>query len=485
MGVIREQEKWSEDIYRIQVTDPILGGADGIINVQPAQLANRTAFLKALLLAQHCDIGHHAVTDDMIAATARLAVEKLKLDVPLKEIREALSLTEDDVQDARDGLNTLIGADGLLIQGLAKIIQLTWRYADFGFEFEFFTDGLTMRDMKNIDTRGAVAYDDSLDCENVSGLTPGMRLLITDGAKSEEIEIWKVLERGRVRLTRDLIHTYSGLVTVGYTDWDLTEGSAVARKGKVFYSKVITVLENAPAGRLIIRRDSGNGKLLISYRDSTSDGDWIPVDAIELNITEDGHFDEHYFLEGGVIQLRIEGLDHPVTIEHMALFPLPVKQIVSSIRTPGIVEPAANAEVFRDMLELDASVFRCAYRDNFVQTEYAIVDVASDQVLTTFSTTEQQPFGPIHELDLPPNGIYAVRCRQQSDTGEWSAWSKPVHFTLKAIQLFFGFTGAHRSRGFGEERFYSLKMAGIRFGFIGAEDSAGFEEALFTAKLED
>lgn len=485
MGVIREQEKWVEHLYRIQVSDPILGGSDGIINVQPSQLANRTAFLKALALVQHCEYGHHAVTNEMVAEAAAIVAEKLKLDVSLEEIDAALTSAEADAEAARNDLSGSIGVDGLLIQGLAKIIQLTWRYSDFGFEFEFFTDGLTMRDLKNIDARGAIALDDSLDCENTSGIVPGMRLLVSDGIQSEEVEIWKILEKGRIRLVSDLKNTYPDAVTLGYTDWTLSSGHAVAEKDRVYYSKVTSVLESSPIGRLIIRRDSEPGKLAVCYRDAVADSQWTQVEPVEITYAGDGLFDEHYTIEGGSIQLRLVGADTPVKVYSMALFPIPAKQIVSSIRTPFITIPAGGAEVFRDMVEFTASVFRSAYKDDYAETEYAIIDLASELPIAQFTTASQGTFGPIADQDLPPDGHYAVKCRHKSDIGEWSAWSSPVKFTIKEVQILFGFIGTLRSSGFGANNFNSLDRETVHFGFAGVSDAAGFTEAMFTTTLED
>lgn len=46
MANLREENKWEEGIYQLEVTDPVVGGIDGISNKQAKQLANRTKFLK-------------------------------------------------------------------------------------------------------------------------------------------------------------------------------------------------------------------------------------------------------------------------------------------------------------------------------------------------------------------------------------------------------------------------------------------------------
>lgn len=44
---VKEENRWEEGVYQIEVTDPVVGGVDGISNKQAIQLANRTSYLKA------------------------------------------------------------------------------------------------------------------------------------------------------------------------------------------------------------------------------------------------------------------------------------------------------------------------------------------------------------------------------------------------------------------------------------------------------
>ena len=43
---VKEENIWEEGVYQIEVTDPVVGGVDGISNKQAKQLANRTSYLK-------------------------------------------------------------------------------------------------------------------------------------------------------------------------------------------------------------------------------------------------------------------------------------------------------------------------------------------------------------------------------------------------------------------------------------------------------
>lgn len=47
MANVTESASWESGIYRLETTDPILGGENGTSNIQAKQLANRTLYLKA------------------------------------------------------------------------------------------------------------------------------------------------------------------------------------------------------------------------------------------------------------------------------------------------------------------------------------------------------------------------------------------------------------------------------------------------------
>lgn len=49
MANLPEQTNWDENIYQIELADPVLGGPGGIANQQAKALANRTQFLRALI----------------------------------------------------------------------------------------------------------------------------------------------------------------------------------------------------------------------------------------------------------------------------------------------------------------------------------------------------------------------------------------------------------------------------------------------------
>jgi len=46
MAYVAESQVYTEGIYQLETTDPVIGGTSGIANQQAKDLANRTAYLK-------------------------------------------------------------------------------------------------------------------------------------------------------------------------------------------------------------------------------------------------------------------------------------------------------------------------------------------------------------------------------------------------------------------------------------------------------
>ncbi|WP_298043164.1 phage tail protein [uncultured Campylobacter sp.] len=90
MANIKEDKIWEEGIYQLEVTDPVVGGVDGISNKQAKQLANRTSYLKKqvednksgadLALATKRDVSDSyskTEVDEKFTDTGKLIKEKL------------------------------------------------------------------------------------------------------------------------------------------------------------------------------------------------------------------------------------------------------------------------------------------------------------------------------------------------------------------------------------------------------------------------
>ena len=64
MANLPETPQWEEGIYQIDVSDPVLGGPDGISNRQGKQLASRTLYLKQQVEKGGSDLAAHIAAAD-------------------------------------------------------------------------------------------------------------------------------------------------------------------------------------------------------------------------------------------------------------------------------------------------------------------------------------------------------------------------------------------------------------------------------------
>ncbi|XAG64965.1 phage tail protein [bacterium 19GA11TI05] len=64
MANLPETPQWEDGIYQIEVSDPVLGGPDGISNRQAKQLASRTSYLKQQVEKGSSDLSEHIKADD-------------------------------------------------------------------------------------------------------------------------------------------------------------------------------------------------------------------------------------------------------------------------------------------------------------------------------------------------------------------------------------------------------------------------------------
>ncbi|HHZ7818834.1 TPA: gp53-like domain-containing protein [Escherichia coli] len=64
MANLPETPHWEEGIYQIEVSDPVLGGPDGISNRQGKQLASRTLYLKQQVEKGGSDLAKHIAAAD-------------------------------------------------------------------------------------------------------------------------------------------------------------------------------------------------------------------------------------------------------------------------------------------------------------------------------------------------------------------------------------------------------------------------------------
>lgn len=89
-----EIERWEDGIYQLETSDAVVGGPDGIDNLQAKQLANRTRYLKRAIEARQSDFDAHVAAVDphpQYATHADLAEKVAALVAQSPEALDTLS----------------------------------------------------------------------------------------------------------------------------------------------------------------------------------------------------------------------------------------------------------------------------------------------------------------------------------------------------------------------------------------------------------
>lgn len=80
MANLIEVAQWETGIYQLEVNDPVEGGVTGIDNLQPKQLANRTAYLKQQLELLAASVGIIDIdTQNALMASVKYALDQAGL----------------------------------------------------------------------------------------------------------------------------------------------------------------------------------------------------------------------------------------------------------------------------------------------------------------------------------------------------------------------------------------------------------------------
>lgn len=104
MGKLTELERWDEDVYQIETSDPVLGGPEGIANKPATQLANRTQWLKKQLRDANDALAEHEKSRNHPGATLT-GKGFVKLYSSVTSMDETMAATPKAVKIAMDNAN--------------------------------------------------------------------------------------------------------------------------------------------------------------------------------------------------------------------------------------------------------------------------------------------------------------------------------------------------------------------------------------------
>ena len=169
--------EWVPGIYQLEANDYIIGGRNGVDNLPAQGLANRTEWLKAKF---------EALKDDVAAIGG---------NDKYNEIVAMIKALDAGSQNSRiNHLERLVG-------NLYQDIQAAGIDPD-GYDnalFETFSDGADEIDQTVVTVKSVVSGDDSIDVEDSSNLIIGAHYQLTDGEKTEEVQVKSVNVSGTIK----------------------------------------------------------------------------------------------------------------------------------------------------------------------------------------------------------------------------------------------------------------------------------------------
>lgn len=168
---------WEPDVYQMENGDYMIGGRNGVMNLQAQQLTNRTEYLKK-------------VEEDLKAQLDATQPGTEKYDELVKRI-EAL-----DANKQNNRINHLerLMANAYLAFQMANIDPDGYD----GMIVETFDGGSVEIDQSTTTVKSLVSGDDTVDVEDSSGLIIGAHYQLTDGNKSEEVQIKSISTSGSI-----------------------------------------------------------------------------------------------------------------------------------------------------------------------------------------------------------------------------------------------------------------------------------------------
>ncbi|MBB4266886.1 hypothetical protein [Roseospira visakhapatnamensis] len=379
------------DVHVLEEGEPVVGGLDGVDNRPHRELAERTEFLKAK-------------TDTLAAARA----------------------------DHEARLNTVE------VAGSISVGRAFGLWSGEMADFELFSDHPYV--WRDIDPRAivqTVAGDESVDVESTAGLRVGDAYVIRDADGSTEVvEVAEVLSAQRLRATATLARSRDATGTLARTSWDVRAGHALAQDGGVLYARPVRVLRYDDTGRVLIRRDAGDGTLALAVRDAATGGAWTDCPLATSTAAPDAEDRvdlEYQVPTGGVVAFRLTATTGPsgapIRVDHILALP-PPDAVRDLVRRPVAVAPAEGAVDVSETPLLETSAYYSLY--GVVQADLE-VRVATDPLMTTVIHTATLGAAGA-QVTLPAgvlatDGRYWWDARHRDAEGQWSLRSEPAGFS--------------------------------------------------------
>ena len=287
MAFLREENTWPEAIYRIERSDPLMGGEYGINNVQARQLACRTVYLLARILAEHDVDGSHFLTEKAISETAAIIESKLALDFSTAPLASEISNLAEILKNGIASLELIPGIENSLYAPLYEALKISWKYGYPRCGFEFFTNIFTLREnFREIEIEETITGDDSIDVVDSSSLSQGDYRILWDKeeGRSYFVKIKKVLTTKRVLLGHDEAFTRKNRGILTGMSWTPSPTGMFAKEGSKYISGKVGFLSGIYGGKLVIAHNSEASFTVEILRDGNSV--WQPLPLLTSQKSE-------------------------------------------------------------------------------------------------------------------------------------------------------------------------------------------------------
>ncbi len=357
----------------------------------------------------------------------------------LQDVVEAKG-DEESLASRLSAVDTQLGAlESSSAVAVSRAQELAWKASDEGFSFEMFGDEVhSWRNFKPVAVLKTVKDDDSVDVESTANLRVGSSYVIFgETGRAETVVVKKILTANRFQALSNLtVDRTSG--TLSRTNWAIHSGYATVPNGGVLYSKPLDVLRYWSDGRMVIRRDSGDGVVSIAARQVDA-AEWQAAEFLESSQEVSGTRDETYRIPvGGKIELRVvidSGLKEEDTrVSHMMLLTSPKAGRADAVRKPVNLTPANEATGVMETPTLTANAYRSLYGLDQNCAEFRIA--SGEGMADVIYTATENGVALSHQVaadNLLTDSIYWWQCRYQDSEEVWSEWSEPTAFSTGSI----------------------------------------------------
>lgn len=406
MANLPESPVFEEGIYQIEVNDPVVGGPDGIDNIQAKQLANRTKFLKLF-------------ADEVTTARGNSPSLAAKL--------ASLGFGGDPDDPSSEG-------------ALSRAVKLDWLYSSYRIAIELFLEGWTLLDTNQVGVVATVAGDESVDAENTATLAEGQEYVIYDSAHAETFVIDDILTANRFRAVDVLAHTYGASAVIARTNWQIEHGKAIAGDNGVYFSQPIN-LGVAPGPRaVILRREDNDADIRVYFKDAAhaawTEATWtfrreISVDIIDI---------EYYVPASGDLNLKITSAHGPsaadATVWNVVGItgPTYLGGVHNGPLQPLNHVPATGAIGLPETPTLSIAGYNSPVGSAQKAVRFQLI-LANGNFNAPLADSGPLPPGlswSIPDGVLDESGSYLWRAQVQDVQEAWSPWSIPTGFTASA-----------------------------------------------------